>query len=68
MTIKVLNITHLTNSDQQREEFYCPLLDSEGVAHVLRIELMGRKTLHLTGMTSSRIKLWTAEAKLEEVK
>jgi len=67
MSVKVLTIPHLTDDLREREEFFCPLLAEAGVAHYLRVEVAGKRTLRLAGLTSSRQKLWEATVELKEV-
>lgn len=67
MSVKVLTIPHITDENREREEFFCPLLDSAGVCHILRIEKVGTRAIKLVGMTSSRAKLWeTQTIRLED--
>ena len=66
MPMRVLTVSHLTDDATEREEFYSPLLSAMGLAHVLRVEVCGKRTLRFTGYSASRVKLWEATAELKE--
>lgn len=67
MPMRVLTVSHLTDDAQEREEFYCPLLSGAGMAHALRIEVCGKRTLRVTGFSASRVKLWEGVLEVKEV-
>jgi len=58
VSVNVIGIPHLVDDVTRREEFYSPLLNANGVAYGLRVEVLDGRTLRLVGMTSARIKLW----------